>query len=487
MRFFLQSAFLSAIQNIYKAIKNFVNKFKTSSSVPSQPPVSDAVKDQTSATSTSNETSALEKTTADRLASSPHRLSPFDLSDLTTRIFQQMPLEENRWLRTVSKSFLLAWEHAAKLHLFHPRAIPSLGIDNGITLYDKQKEEIDHLMRNQQVIAVISTLSIDNDTLYDKQKKEIDYLIENQEAILERDDVDEIRAAFDKLATFKENKDPIAFYARETHLNTINEFIIRANIAVAQDDPEDAERLNCADSRLTRFPESVLKDKALEGFWRGLTVLNLNNNQLHALPDAIGMLSALKVLYVDNNKLSVLPSTIGELSALEVLCVFLNGLKALPDTIGKLSSLKTLNVSNNRLSVLPDTIGDLTLLINLYARSNPLSALPNTIGKLNALEELHVNCAELDALPDTIGQLKKLKHLRVQFNKLTVLPDTIIECAALEELNVVQNHLCNIPDQLREDIFVDMFDNRINKKACLKQQKTNGDTAKLASRPKVKN
>ncbi|MBS0289000.1 MAG: hypothetical protein JSS07_03035 [Proteobacteria bacterium] len=443
MRFFLQSAFLSAIQNIYKAIKNLINRF---TQAPSQPSVSDAVQDQTPAKkkivhkSTSNETSALEKTTADRLASLPRRLSPFDLSDLTTRIFQHMPLEENRWLRTVSKSFLSAWEYAAKLHLFHPPAIPSLGIDNGITLYDKQKEEID-------------------------------YLMENKEAILEWDDVPEIRAAFNKLAAFKENQAPIAFYARETHLNTINEFIIRGSIAAAQDEPDQSHVLDCDDCHLTRFPERVLKDKALEGFWAELTMLSLDNNRLHILPDAIGLLNALQKLHVSGNNLSILPSTIGQLSNLVELKVCTNKLEVLPDTIGKLSSLEILEVSSNSLSCLPETIGDLTALIDLFADLNPLHILPDTIGKLNKLQILDVSCTYLHVLPNTIGQLKMLKYLRVNSSKLIALPDTIIECAALEQLSVVQNYLCNLPAQLREDILVDSSEKKVNRKACLADQK----------------
>ncbi|MBS0288985.1 MAG: leucine-rich repeat domain-containing protein [Proteobacteria bacterium] len=463
MRFFLQNAFLRAAQYVYKAIKNLINRF---TQVPSQPLVSVAVGGQTSATSTSNETSALEKTTAARLASSSHRLSPFDLSDLTTRIFQHMPLGENRWLRTVSKSFLLAWEYAAKLHLFHSPVISTLGIENDITLYDKQK-------------------------------KEIDFLMEYKIVILERNDVPEIRKAFDKLAAFKENKDPIAFYARETHLNTINEFIIRKRIAATQDDLNDSGesnnepgKLNCSYSFLTRFPESVLKDKALEGFWRGLTELHLNGNQLHALPDAIELLSALETLFVCGNKLSFLPSTIGQLSNLIDLKVSTNKLKVLPETIGKLNSLKWLDVSKNSLCSLPETIGDLTALSYLYVDFNPLGALPNTIGNLNELEELEVNHTQLHALPDTIGQLKMLRILYANKCKLIALPDTIIECAALEELYVVQNYLRKIPDELREDILHDFLNNPINKQQCLasQQQKPNEDnTTELASRPKIKN
>ena len=47
-----------------------------------------------------------------------------------------------------------------------------------------------------------------------------------------------------------------------------------------------------------------------------LTTLRLSNNQLAALPDAIGQLTGLKTLRLDNNQLAALPESIVALTNL---------------------------------------------------------------------------------------------------------------------------------------------------------------------------
>ncbi|PCI75153.1 hypothetical protein COB21_05970, partial [Candidatus Aerophobetes bacterium] len=67
-----------------------------------------------------------------------------------------------------------------------------------------------------------------------------------------------------------------------------------------------------------------------------------------------------------------------------------NQLTALPDSIGNLSQLHTLDLNGNRLTELPETIGNLSLLTTLYLGNNQLAELPETIGNLSLLTTLYL-------------------------------------------------------------------------------------------------
>ncbi len=70
-----------------------------------------------------------------------------------------------------------------------------------------------------------------------------------------------------------------------------------------------------------------------------LEQLDLDGNQLAALPEAIGGLTALEMLSLGDNRLTVLPEAIGGLTALRSLSLYGNQLTALPEAIGNLTQL----------------------------------------------------------------------------------------------------------------------------------------------------
>ncbi|XP_075842012.1 E3 ubiquitin-protein ligase LRSAM1 isoform X2 [Microtus pennsylvanicus] len=84
-----------------------------------------------------------------------------------------------------------------------------------------------------------------------------------------------------------------------------------------------------------------------------IKVLDLHDNQLTALPDDMGQLTALQVLNVERNQLMHLPRSVGNLLQLQTLNVKDNKLKELPETLGELRSLRTLDISENEVRRLP--------------------------------------------------------------------------------------------------------------------------------------
>lgn len=96
-----------------------------------------------------------------------------------------------------------------------------------------------------------------------------------------------------------------------------------------------------------------------------IKVLDLHSNQLTALPDDMGQLTALQVLNVERNQLTYLPRSIGNLAQLQTLNVKDNKLKELPDTLGELRSLRTLDISENGIKRLPQMLAHVRTLETL--------------------------------------------------------------------------------------------------------------------------
>ncbi|XP_015908821.1 CCR4-NOT transcription complex subunit 6-like isoform X5 [Parasteatoda tepidariorum] len=80
-----------------------------------------------------------------------------------------------------------------------------------------------------------------------------------------------------------------------------------------------------------------------------LTVLYLNDNQLHVLPGEISLLVNLAHLNVSHNKLRTLPPEIGDMTSLRELIAKNNYISTLPTELGKLFKLCKLDLTGNLL------------------------------------------------------------------------------------------------------------------------------------------
>ena len=201
---------------------------------------------------------------------------------------------------------------------------------------------------------------------------------------------------------------------------------------------DEINELNVGNNKLTALPEAI-------GDLRALETLYARYNALTALPASLCRLQAPKELYVNDNKLTALPEAIGDLRALETLDARDNTLTALPASLCRLQALKVLWVGGNKLTTLPEAIGDLRALETLDARNNALTALPASLCRLQALKELYVNDNKLTALPEAIGDMQALKKLLADRNTLTALPASLCRLQALKELNVNNNPLQQPP------------------------------------------
>lgn len=178
---------------------------------------------------------------------------------------------------------------------------------------------------------------------------------------------------------------------------------------------------------------------------RHLTLLDLSDNKLTAVPPEIGQLVRLTSLDLGGNELAFIPPEIEQLSNLTFLNLTRNQLTALPPEIGQLTNLTELHLSGNRLTIIPVEIGKLTKLTKFNGANNELIALPSEIGKLSNLASLNLISNQLTTIPPEIGQLTNLEELTLWKNKLTTVPSEIDRLSNLKLLDLSYNQLIVVP------------------------------------------
>jgi len=99
----------------------------------------------------------------------------------------------------------------------------------------------------------------------------------------------------------------------------------------------------------------------------------------------------------------------------------------IPEQIGFLDSLNWLELENNQIDSIPGTIGSLEKLEYLQIYSNRITNLTPKIGDLHNLIEFHAHDNLIDILAFSFDSLTTLKSFWIQKNKLTSLPQSLCD------------------------------------------------------------
>uniref|UniRef100_A0A6I8NXJ5 Leucine rich repeats and calponin homology domain containing 3 n=1 Tax=Ornithorhynchus anatinus TaxID=9258 RepID=A0A6I8NXJ5_ORNAN len=189
----------------------------------------------------------------------------------------------------------------------------------------------------------------------------------------------------------------------------------------------------------SRSVDRALEEAAVTG------ALSLSGRKLREFPRAAAQHDLTDTTRADlsRNRLSEIPAEACHFVSLESLNLYQNCIRYIPEAILNLQALSFLNISRNQLSTLPVHMCNLPLKV-LIASNNKLVSLPEEIGQLRHLTELDVSCNEIQTVPPQVGNLECLRDLNIRRNHLVRLPEELAELPLIR-LDVSCNKITTIP------------------------------------------
>ncbi|XP_036889627.1 DISP complex protein LRCH3 isoform X8 [Sturnira hondurensis] len=189
----------------------------------------------------------------------------------------------------------------------------------------------------------------------------------------------------------------------------------------------------------SRSLDRALEEAAVTG------VLSLSGRKLREFPRGAANHDLTDTTRADlsRNRLSEIPIEACHFVSLENLNLYQNCIRYIPEAILNLQALTFLNISRNQLSTLPVHLCNLPLKV-LIASNNKLVSLPEELGHLTHLTELDVSCNEIQTIPSQIGNLEALRDLNVRRNHLVRLPEELAELPLIR-LDFSCNKITTIP------------------------------------------
>lgn len=225
--------------------------------------------------------------------------------------------------------------------------------------------------------------------------------------------------------------------------------------------PRELRDLSISDYHVPKLPSDFGR------IYRNLNVLKLRNTGLKKLPQSIGDLDELKEIEIEGNELNALPDTMVHMTGLKKMFASKNtAFTTLPEVVGLIPNLEYIRFDSCRISTIPKNIATLPhslvrILIRynnispsgmpwqelasistleiLMLSENPLGSIPrfHRDDPFPNLFELGVgNCGLIDLNGSGIFQMRALQNLVLSRNNFSELPEEIGNLSKLKLLNM---------------------------------------------------
>jgi Leucine-rich repeat (LRR) protein len=201
------------------------------------------------------------------------------------------------------------------------------------------------------------------------------------------------------------------------------------SVAEASKVPLRVSELSLEGRKLDHFPLEVLT-------FKNLHTLNISYNRIDSIPtNLFDKCRKLRVLQYAGNELEELPAVLFH-PALKVLDVSENNLTVIPDAVSKCTQLEELDLHANQLTTYPSSSFVLTALQSLILSGNPLTTVGKWVLNQPALKILFIDNTKIESLPDGMCNMNALRFLTLEEDSITAVPACFCELKKLKVLMV---------------------------------------------------
>lgn len=205
--------------------------------------------------------------------------------------------------------------------------------------------------------------------------------------------------------------------------------------------------------------------EAFMASFNSLKVLNMSNNYVTELPQALTQMSDLQVLRMSNNRLALSASDVARLARLSKLGNLRLDRNRLElsaadfEQLRSLPRLKSLNLADNRITLTAEAREQLAHMRHLRALNlaeNPLGQAPD-VGAMRQLRQLNLQHTRITEWPRGLFNLRNLQAVNLTENRITVVPAqvTTTDNMLVNEVTDISGNPLDAASRERVQVYVD--------------------------------
>ena len=177
--------------------------------------------------------------------------------------------------------------------------------------------------------------------------------------------------------------------------------------------------------------------------FRNLMYLKSSGNALKKLPESFGSAPTIKSLILHHIKMDSLPNSFNELGSLMELEIQINHSDTfdVKNELSGLYNLKSLMIYKSNLKSFPIGLNKNPKLKKILIVNSGLSQIDSSFAYMQNIHTLILNKNNFKEFPKELFKLKTLKELSLRENQLTSLPENIAKIKGLELLDLTGNNI----------------------------------------------
>lgn len=191
---------------------------------------------------------------------------------------------------------------------------------------------------------------------------------------------------------------------------------------------------------ILRGDKGTVTQEMLSGL-DSVKMIDLSERGTAAVPSEVLELKGIKEFYFAFNGMVEIPDLSAWSGTLDYLNLDGNNIRAVPASVGALKELKWLRLNGNAIKDIPASLASLKNLRRIYLKRNSLAAVPEVVKEWTKLEDISLDGNPISEVPDWLVSMPSLRAVSLNETRVTKLP---ADLSAWKDLDMLSLGSCPI-------------------------------------------